>query len=162
MYRLLFQLCILWLAHTYPLKDTFDAFGLLWTSSYQKEKNVKQTVVRISLIMYSMIYALLEHHLYKSVHKISKYQYDIIFTIGYHPYKIRINNKPRSKDTYIIGMYNDLNQDVSELIFPYIGPNQDFFGLTYTPADFNQSAIEVVYSDDSKIHFNVFDDMKLP
>lgn len=56
-------------------------------------------------------------------------------------YIFMFKENQRSNDLIIFK--NEYDQDITDIIEPYLGPLQNFHGILYTPLDFNQKVIKV-------------------
>ena len=56
------------------------------------------------------------------------------------------NEKLRSND--LIVFKNELDQDITDCLEPYLGPMQNFHGVPLTPADFNHKKIKIFRDGD--------------
>ena len=75
---------------------------------------------------------------------ISKHIYDIQYQMHFRVFKLRVNYK-KGPSPYLHFYDEKTNNDVTELIMPYIGPNHDFHGISYTPKDFGITKLKVEY-----------------
>jgi hypothetical protein len=83
--------------------------------------------------------------------QIHKHVYDIQYQIHLKQYKIRVQHKkgPSIYQHFFDQDGNNITYD----ILPYLGPNQDFHGISYTPNDFGHTKIIVEYQDGEKRSF---------
>jgi hypothetical protein len=56
------------------------------------------------------------------------------------------NERLRSND--LIVFKNELDQDITDCLEPYLGPMQNFHGVPLTPADFNHKKIKLFRDGD--------------
>lgn len=75
---------------------------------------------------------------------IKKNLYEIEYTIHLKTYKIQIPCK-RGPSKY--RHFFSHEQNITPAIMPYVGPNDDFHNILYTPNDFGYDSISIEYSD---------------
>jgi hypothetical protein len=56
-------------------------------------------------------------------------------------YIFKFDEKHRSNDLIIFK--DEFDHDITDLIEPYLGPLQNFHGISYTPIDFDRKIIKV-------------------
>ncbi len=106
--------------------------------------------VSIEMIL-TMYYSELIKYLNKSVHKIGKNRYEVSFTINEKHYKMVV--KPDKGPPKILMITDKNNEDVSDLIFPYLGPNHNWFNNFFSPSFFGYDELNFELNDGSKINF---------
>lgn len=106
--------------------------------------------VSVEMVL-TMYYAELIKYLNKSVHKIGKNKYEVSFTINEKHYKMVV--KPDKGPPKILMITDKNNEDVSELIFPYLGPNHNWFNNTFTPQFFGYDELNFELNDGNKVSF---------
>lgn len=106
--------------------------------------------VSIEMIL-TMYYAELLKYLNKSVHKIDKNKYEVSFVINEKHYKMIV--APDKGPPKILMITDKNNEDVSEHIFPYLGPNHNWFNNKFTPKFFGYDELIFELNDGSKINF---------
>lgn len=74
-------------------------------------------------------------------------------------YKIRSRVK-RGASMPITVLAN--GNDVTEELLPYVGPGEDFHGITYTPADFGYPSVTVRREGTDDLTFDEFDAIRIP
>lgn len=75
---------------------------------------------------------------------IKKGLYEIEYTIHLKTYKIQIPYK-RGPSKY--RSFFSHEQNITSKIIPYVGPNDDFHNVLYTPNDFGYDTLTIEYSD---------------
>jgi hypothetical protein len=85
-------------------------------------------------------------------HKIEKYKNSYVLSYEYnsHNYKILLKNSRKKR---IMNVFDDTEQDVSEIILPYAGPFLDFYNLRYTPKDFGYKKLTFLFVGGQKKTF---------
>lgn len=75
-------------------------------------------------------------------------------------YKILVTTSigPQPK---IIQALNEVDDDITETIIPYLGPAGNFHGLKYKPADFNIKILTLNMSDARELTFTANDEIVL-
>lgn len=63
----------------------------------------------------------------------AKNTYEIEYTINCRPYRFIVHYKP-GPSKYKHFFVNE-TKDVSDIVFPFVGPNDDFHSIRYTPKD---------------------------
>lgn len=131
------------------MKDYIKIYGFFYKMS---GKNHLRTIKRIidSSIMILKMFACQTFIDIQCI-EVRKHVYDIQYQIHLKQYKIRVHHK-KGPPIYKHFYDQDLN-DISLEILPYIGPNHDFHGISYTPNDFGYSNISVEYSNGIIISF---------
>jgi hypothetical protein len=69
-------------------------------------------------------------------------------------YIFKFNEKHRSNDLIIFK--DEKDHDITDFIEPYLGPLQNFHGVSYTPADFNHKVIKVFRDGNEISYFKTF------
>ena len=142
-----------------------EFLGNLYTSTKEKctrlmflkrklnEQNIHVTQV-LKTILFT-IYVVCKHSLIqklnKSVEKIDKNTYEITYTIGARLYKFR--TKTQKGMSNILQIIDSDNNDVTELIEPYLGPHRDFHNYEYTPHSFNFKSLTFNFNDGESTTF---------
>ena len=80
--------------------------------------------------------------------QIHKHVYDIQYQIHLKQYKIRVHHK-KGPSVYE-HFYDQDGNNITYDILPYLGPNQDFHGISYTPNDFGFLNMTIEYQDGNK------------
>ena len=125
------------------------------------EQNIHVTQV-LKTILFT-IYVVCKHSLIqklnKSVEKIDKNTYEITYTIGARLYKFR--TKTQKGMSNILQIIDSDNNDVTELIEPYLGPHRDFHNYEYTPHSFNFKSLTFNFNDGESTTFIEHDKITL-
>jgi len=108
------------------------------------------------------------HHIYicwfqllnKSIVKITKNKYELTYMLNNNMYKILVTTSigPQPK---IIQALNEVDDDITETIIPYLGPAGNFHGLKYKPTDFNIKILTLNMSDARELTFTANDEIVL-
>lgn len=72
---------------------------------------------------------------------------DNSYYLEYHDKKYNKNYifmfKENQRSNDLIIFKNEYDEDITDLLEPYLGPLQNFHGISYTPNDFNQKIVKV-------------------
>ncbi|MHA2038438.1 MAG: hypothetical protein ACW98X_18550 [Promethearchaeota archaeon] len=82
----------------------------------------------------STIYISLIQYFNNSVVKTSKNEYVVTYVVAGRMYKMVV--KPDKGPTKILQISNDLSEDVTDMVLPYVGPNYDWHKICYKPEYF--------------------------
>ena len=85
--------------------------------------------------------------------------YLVSYVIDQTVYKMFVKKKKGPKKVLLI--HDDQQSDVSELIFPYLGPNDNFHGIKYTPKFFNKKELIFEFSNGDERIFRNTDEICL-
>lgn len=108
-------------------------------------------------LLLNAIYIFLSQKLNKSLIHINNNIYDIQYVVKGQLYKIRF--KVPISPSLILLITDEDNNDVTNDILPYIGPDNNFHGIKYTPKSFNKKKLifetingdELTFSEDDTI-----------
>lgn len=103
--------------------------------------------ISFSMILKAMWINFLQY-INNNVKKIDKNTYEITYTIKGHEYKIIVKPKRGPKKTLLVSDENQ--EDISYLIFPYLGPKENFHSTEFTPEFFNRKELIFQLSDGSE------------
>lgn len=106
-------------------------------------ENHLRTIYHIaqSACVFCRIY--LTQHVFHNFKKIGKNRYEIEYTIHCKTYRFQTAYS-QGPSKYMKFMQNE-SVDVSDKIFPYVGPSDDFHRIPYTPANLGCSNLTVHY-----------------
>jgi hypothetical protein len=125
------------------------------------EKNIYISNI-IKSVLYT-VYLVCKHSLLQklnqSVEKIDKNTYEITYSIGARLYKFR--TKTQKGMSNILQIIDSDNNDVTELIEPYIGPHRDFHNCEYTPHLLNFKSLTFNFNDGESTTFIEHDKITL-
>lgn len=135
----------------------FETYKMEMTHFYKNVKNFPSDLKLFSLnvmILVTIIFNLIKERYFVPKHTTSitdfgKYL-EITYTHHDEPYIFRV--KTRKGPKKIITAESD-KKDVTEMISTYAGPNEDFHGVSYTPADLNLKDLYVFLSDGNEHTF---------
>ena len=127
------------------IRELYEFYGMIY--NYNEKSHVKS----IGQIMYIGRSYLTQYLIKLHCIEVKKHVYDIEYMIHFNRYRIRVNYKhgPPPFDTFLTKDGTDITSD----ILPYMGPNQDFHGITYTPNDFGYEEIIVESENGDKRTF---------
>lgn len=118
------------------------------------------TVIWISLCM--IIQALWINFIQytnRTISPIEGNKYIVTYVIKGKTYKMVV--KPRRGPSKVIMVSDKKQEDVSFLVFPYMGPEEDFHGKIYSPKFFKKDELVFELSDGTKKIFLTNDDIIL-
>lgn len=91
--------------------------------------------------------------------------YEIEYSIHCQRYRmlVRFRPGPRRIRKFTLRHDDDHEEDVTDTVMPYFGPNQDFHGTVYTPRDFGfETAITMHLMNGTPCTFQVDEPIVLP
>ena len=94
--------------------------------------------VSLSLVIKALWINILQY-INNNVFQLDKNNYEITYIIKEKTYKMIV--KPIRGPSKFLIVYDENQEDVSHLIMPYIGPEEDWHGRVYTPKFFNKSEL---------------------
>ena len=103
-------------------------------------------------MLFQSFYQSLVQYLDNSVKKIGKNKYELKYIINGKLYKKIII--PERGPLPIICITNETDDDITEQILPYIGPNNDFHNEKFTPNFFGQKTLIFEMSEGNIKIFN--------
>lgn len=117
---------------------------------YEKWKSLKDLVstqhksrMIINLISFSMVlksfYLSFIQYMNNSIIKVGKNKYELTYIINGKMYKILV--KPARGPVPILCVTDKNNNDITEKIIPYLGPNNDWHNEKYYPDFFNEEVL---------------------
>ena len=145
----------------------FDGYKIsknIVVSRYNKLKNLKDLVstrnknmfiifwICLSLIFKSL-YINMCQKLNRSVIQIDKNSYEITYVISGHIYKIYV--KPVRGPKPVILITDENEEDVTDIVVPYLGPHANCHGNIHTPLFFKREKLIFELSDGNSLQFNV-------
>jgi hypothetical protein len=110
-----------------------------------QNKNHFKTIYKCFEIYNSIIYIYIVQYLFRNSIMMDRHVYDIQYCINYRPYRFRICYK-RGPSKFL-QFINDKDEDISMQMFEYVGPNDDFHLISYTPNDFNLESLTINYTN---------------
>ena len=102
-----------------------------------------KTLCHIAGVSFEICKVYLTQTIFHNSTRIRKNVYDIEYAIGCKRYRFHVHYK--LGPSRFRKFTTEDNVDISEMIFPYVGPNDDFHGIKYTPKDFGYNTIHVHY-----------------
>ena len=111
------------------------------------------TILWISLYMVSQaLWINIIQYLNSTIIPIKNRKYKVTYVIKGKTYKMIV--KPKRGPRKVILVYDEKQEDVSYLVFPYLGPEENFHGEIYTPTFFEREELVFELSDGSEKSFN--------
>ena len=114
------------------LKSLYNLVATRHTSS------IIITFISIEMLLQAFYQSLVQY-LDNSIKKIGKNKYELKYVINGKIYKQIIT--PERGPQPVIFILNDNNEDVTEQILPYIGPNNDFHNQNFNPNFFGYTKL---------------------
>lgn len=90
----------------------------------------------------------LTQYVFHNSKKIRKNVYEIEYTIHCKTFRFHTHYKP-TPSKYHKFMKDD-STDISDIIFPFVGPNDDFHRIPYTPKCFGYDSMTILYLNGDK------------
>lgn len=118
-------------------------------------KNHFKTMTHIAQSSYHLVHVYLTQYIFHNSKRIGKNLYEIEYTINCKPYRFLVKYKtgPSKYKKFL----QSSGQDVSDRIFPFLGPNDDFHRIAYAPKDFGYETLTVEYLNGDVREFKVHD-----
>ena len=92
-----------------------------------------------------------------SIEKLDNGRYLLIYNINENIYRILL---PKiTKASNILYVYDELNNDITDIYESYLGPNFNFHGCNYTPKLLGYKSITVVYDNNEIYNFKENDNL---
>lgn len=112
------------------------------------------TIIWISLCMVAQaLWVSLIQYLNSTIIPIKNGQYLVTYVIKGNTYKMVV--KPVRGPRKVLIVSDNKEEDVSHLIFPFLGPEEDFHGKAYTPKFFDKEELVFELSDGSEKIFRI-------
>jgi len=111
-------------------------------------------------ILFKYTYLKFLQHIYLTVSHLHKNTYEIQYVLHDKIYKIRTN--VRRGPSRIVYILDHLDNDITDEVKSYMGPNEDFHGKTMCPQDMGHERIYIILRNDQQIVFDANDPIVLP
>lgn len=121
--------------------ESKECYQYLYSIHHQ---NHYKTICSIISTFENLIKTYLIQYVCTNSKMIKKGLYEIEYTIHLKTYKIRIPYK-RGPSKYRAFLNHE--QNITSKIMPYVGPNDDFHNIPYTPNDFGYDHLTIEYSN---------------
>jgi|TARA_B110000259_G_C14034389_1_gene408501 hypothetical protein len=129
---------------------------------YNNNNNTRFIYLESLKIVIRAIYLNMVNHYFNYVTKIDKKTYMVTYYIENKLYKIVVKQKRGPNLINVILNEDDI--DITDNVFPYLGPNYDFHGSKISPSFFNEKIIkfklkdkdDLVYYENDCIKLNLF------
>lgn len=109
-------------------------------------------IIRISFYMVGQaLWLNIMQYINKSIVQVDRHTYSVTYVIKGNTYTMII--KPNRGPRKVLLVSDETHTDVSNIIFPYLGPNENFHGGSYTPNFFNKSELVFELSDGTEKTF---------
>ena len=110
-----------------------------WQKITKLVSSHNETILSIYTISIKMIcqalYLSLLQYLNNSVTKIDKNTYEVKYVLGGKMYRMVVI--PKKGPSHIIQIRDEYEEDITEHILPYYGPNYDWYSINFIPQFFN-------------------------
>ena len=119
-----------------------DSVGVKWKKFRKINKLVATNYKGIFTIIWISLYMVLQalwiniiQYLNNSIIPMKNGKYKVTYVIKGKTYRMIV--KPKKGPRKVLIVYNENQEDVSYLVFPYLGPDENFHGDMYTPNFFD-------------------------
>ena len=104
-----------------------------------------KTIYHIAQSIYEFVRIYLTQYVFHNSKRVGKNIYEIEYTINCKSYRFLVKYKqgPSKYKSFM----KDESTDVSERVMPFLGPNDNFHGISYTPQDLGFESLIVHYMD---------------
>ena len=118
-------------------------------------------ILWISLvILMKALYICLCQWLNKTVVQIDKKTYEVRYVISGRPYIMRVKPK-RGPNRSVLQVLDNEDEDITDTIQMYLGPEENFHGIRYTPSFFQKEKMFFELGDGRKLEFEENDNIDL-
>lgn len=128
---------------------------LVSTTNTNKLKIIK---VCMELVLKAVVINLLQK-MYKSIEKVDKNKYILTYYLKGRTYKVVVST--RQGPSKIFQVLDKDDNDVTDVVEPYLGPNEDFHGLRVTPGDLGYDRLVFNMSDTREHEYERGEEMTL-
>ena len=89
----------------------------------------------------------------RKVQKIGFNKIQIKYLYKGKPYYIfsQVPRGPLSREKKLISIKNGDGKDVTKYIVPFLGPNNDWHNIPYTPNDFNENTLQFLFENNEPV-----------
>lgn len=144
-------LCIYLLVTSKWVKEKYNKMSSLYQLVSTTHSGKLNILYVSGAILLKACYYFMLQKINKSVVKVDKNKYELTYFLNNKFYKINVYIKKGPKR--VIQVYdNDLN-DITDIMEPYLGPNEDFHKPTLTPESFNTESVTFNLADGTNISF---------
>lgn len=114
-----------------------------------RDIDTSKIVMANSYILFMALYVNFIQKINKTITKIDKNRYEVMYTIRGVLYKMVVNQTVGPPKILLVSDEN--GDDVTDDILPYLGPENDFHGNNFYPVFFGKKSLELVLiNGDSK------------
>ena len=158
---------VVWvLYYTSYIRETYHTFN----NNYQRLKLLKNNVapdmdiscyklvIGAAKTVFFLMSLYFSQNWNKTVKKIGFDKYEISYVIKGRLYKLRV--KP-TKMPKILQVIDENDEDITEDLLPYFGPDEKFHGTIYKPIDFRRKMLTFNMADGNVFDFEEKDDIVL-
>lgn len=90
-------------------------------------------------MIFGILYVTILQKLNKSIVKIDKNKYEITYVINGKLYKMLVS--PTRGPALVLQVSNELQNDITDEIIPFLGPNYNFHGQDFSPNYLNHQLL---------------------
>lgn len=124
--------------------------------STTERNNVQIIWISFKMIMHTLYIAFLQY-MNNSVRKIDRKTYEVTYVINGRMYKMIVT--PKLGPIPVLQISNDLENDVTDHVLPYMGPQYDWHGYKLTPKFFGYRSLTFELSDGSEHNYDEYNHM---
>ena len=115
----------------YVLSSPAEALWMLYQYHYKKEKDVWKSLIKTGRVLSWVAYVFLYQKLTKNIVAVGKNEYDVHYVLGVQEYRVRVaTTKGPGTHDRVLQVIDQRNDDVTLDVRPYLGPREDFHGIT--------------------------------
>ena len=100
----------------------------------------------VLLLFYEVLASFLWQRVANNVREIGSREYEVTYYIHFKMYKIRARSH-RGPSRYLQWIDDSTEEDITGVVAPYLGPNDNFHGTPFTASDFVSGSLTVNYCD---------------
>lgn len=136
-------------------------FLYLYRMQLRREKNPWKAIRSLARMGAWMAYLLAYQRLARSLVLVEKGVYDVHYVYHGQLYKIRVRHRMGSLPKSVLLITDEDSETVTDVLAPYMGPKNDFHGLSYVPRDFGLREATFFLSDGATASFKEDEPMLL-
>ena len=119
---------------------------LLFRFHYIKhDKDIVRSIRSMSYFLFGIAMSFLWQKTNYCVREIDKHRYEVTYFIHFNCYKFIVSYK-KGPSRYL-QFINEKDHDITDIVTPFLGPNDDFHNIPYTPSDFGCEELTINFSD---------------
>lgn len=137
------------------INDIHELYNVNYTIH---NKSTYKAIVETISIISTMKWNSLKTY-FSNVTQVTKRDYDISYSLNDQNYIIRIKASGMPKK--ILKIFNEEGKDVSDIIFPYLGPSEDFHNIPVNPKTFGFKELCFIQRHGEELRFKETERIKL-